>query len=34
LEAIEAGDIEVAVRRCLRHISASEEVMCSRASNN
>jgi GntR family transcriptional repressor for pyruvate dehydrogenase complex len=31
LEAIEAKDVEVAKRRSLRHIKASEDVMCSRA---
>lgn len=30
LEAIEQGDAEVAVRRSLRHINATEDVMCSR----
>ena len=30
LEAIEAKDVEVAIRRSLRHIDASETVMCSR----
>lgn len=31
LEAIEAKDVDVAVRRSLRHIDASETVMCSRS---
>lgn len=31
LEAIEAKDLEVAIRRSLRHIDASEAAMCSRA---
>jgi GntR family transcriptional regulator, transcriptional repressor for pyruvate dehydrogenase complex len=30
LEAIEQGDAEVAIRRSLRHINATEDVMCSR----
>jgi GntR family transcriptional repressor for pyruvate dehydrogenase complex len=30
LEAIEQGDAEVATRRSLRHINATEDVMCSR----
>lgn len=30
LEAIEAKDVSVAIRRSLRHINASEAVMCSR----
>lgn len=31
LEAIEQGDAEVATRRSLRHINATEDVMCSRS---
>jgi GntR family transcriptional repressor for pyruvate dehydrogenase complex len=31
LEAIEAKDVEVATRRALRHIHASEDVLCSRS---
>ena len=30
LEAIEEGDAEVAIRRSLRHINATEDIMCSR----
>lgn len=33
LEAIEAKDVDMAVRRSLRHISASETVMCSSQGN-
>lgn len=31
LDAIEAKDVEIAIRRSLRHIDASEAVMCSRS---
>ncbi|MGE0749769.1 MAG: FadR/GntR family transcriptional regulator [Variibacter sp.] len=33
LEAIEARDIKAAIRRTIRHVDASEDVMCSRTMN-